>query len=120
MSQKIRKRTAIILLCLMLFPLFSSIRVAKAEELSQSAKAYVLIEAQTGQIIEAKNETEPLHGAGITKIMSFLLFFEALENGIVKMEDSVSVSAEAASKSGTSAFWIPVSRIHSVICLKPQ
>ena len=104
MSQKIRKRTAIILLCLMLFPLFSWIRVAKAEELSQSATAYVLIEAQTGQIIEAKNETEPLHGAGITKIMSFLLFFEALENGIVKMEDSVSVSAEAASKSGTSAF----------------
>lgn len=76
----------------------------RAEQFRSSAKAYALIEANTGQIIAAENAEEKLHAAGLTKLMSYLLFYEAIGEGKVKPEDSVRVSQEAAAKGGTSVF----------------
>ena len=76
----------------------------RAEQFNSSAKAYALIEANTGQIIAAENAEEKLHAAGLTKLMSYLLFYETIGEGKVKPEDSVRVSQEAAAKGGTSVF----------------
>lgn len=74
------------------------------EQFSSTAKAYALIEANTKQIIASERADEKFHAAGLTKLMSYLLFYEALAGGKVKSEDSVRVSQEAAKKGGTSVF----------------
>ncbi len=74
----------------------------RAQEFESTAKSYALIEANTRQIIASENGDEKFHAAGLTKLMSYLLFFEALADGKVRSEDSVRVSQEAAKKGGTS------------------
>ena len=69
--------------------------------------AAVLMEGSTGQIIYQKNATEQLRPASITKVMTLLLIFEALESGQIKMTDSVSVSEHAASMGGSQVFLEP-------------
>ena len=87
------------LLCLFWMP-----RVGWAAPLSETARAYLLLEVTTRTILEEKNADEALHGASVTKLMSYLLFFEALQQGSVQLQEEVTVSKEAASKKGTSAF----------------
>ena len=70
---------------------------AKAENAdSYSSEAYVLMEASTGTVIDAKNPDKQLRPASITKIMTLLLIFEALDGGKLKYDDLVIVSAHAA------------------------
>lgn len=72
----------------------------------QSVSA-VLMEGSTGEIIYQKNATEQLRPASITKIMTLLLIFEALDSGQIKMTDMVSVSEHAASMGGSQVFLEP-------------
>ena len=72
---------------------------------SISAKSAVLIDLTTGNILFAKNENEKLPPASITKIMTLLLVFEALENKTLKLEDIVTASTNA-SKKGGSQIWL--------------
>ena len=104
MSEGCTRSIAAMLLCAILVLVFLPLKTSRAKGLSATAKAYILMEAETGTVIDAKNEQEALYGAGITKLMSFLLFFEALQNGTVKIDEVISVSQEASSKRGTSAF----------------
>ncbi len=64
----------------------------------------ILIEASTGQVIYEKNATEQRSPASITKIMTLLLLFEALEEGKVSLKDSVLTSEHAASMGGSQVF----------------
>lgn len=67
----------------------------------------VLMEVSTGQIIYDKNADEQLPPASVTKIMTLLLIFDALESGKIKPEDTVSVSEYAASMGGSQVFLEP-------------
>lgn len=64
-----------------------------------SCYASVLMEWQTGTLLYNKNAFTRMHPASITKMMTALL---ALENG--RLEDQVTVSAEAASQPGSSMY----------------
>ncbi|MBR1693112.1 MAG: D-alanyl-D-alanine carboxypeptidase [Lachnospiraceae bacterium] len=75
-----------------------------AAPVSVAAPSYVLMEASTGQIICSQNENERLHPASITKIMTLLLIFEALESGKIRLEDEVTTSANAKSMGGSQVF----------------
>ncbi len=96
------KKVISFLLCVGILAI--SIPVRAEELFSSTAKSYVLMEANTGKIIASKNAAEALHGAGITKLMSFLLFYEAVGSGAVNPDDPVTVSSGAAAKGGTSVF----------------
>lgn len=72
-----------------------------------NSKAAVLMEGATKTIIYAKNETEELPPASITKIMTLLLIFEALKDGSLKLSDQVTVSEHAASMGGSQVFLEP-------------
>jgi len=72
--------------------------------ISVAAPSYVLMEASTGQVICAQNESERLHPASITKIMTLLLTFEALESGKIHLDDPVTTSAHAKSMGGSQVF----------------
>ena len=69
-----------------------------------SAKSAVLMEGNTGKIIYAKNESEALSPASVTKIMTLLLVMEALDDGAFSLADKVNVSAYAASMGGSQVF----------------
>lgn len=81
--------------------------VTENGNVSISAKSAVLMEASTGKVIFDKNKDEPRMMASVTKIMTLLLIFEALEEGKITLEDSVSVSEYSASMGGSQVFLEP-------------
>jgi D-alanyl-D-alanine carboxypeptidase (penicillin-binding protein 5/6) len=64
----------------------------------------VLMEASTGQIIYEKNGEEKRSPASITKIMTLILIFDALDSGKIKLTDEVVTSAHAKSMGGSQVF----------------
>ncbi len=68
------------------------------------APSAVLMEASTGQIVYEKNGDEPRSPASITKIMTLILIFDALDSGRIKMTDEVTTSAYAKSMGGSQVF----------------
>lgn len=77
---------------------------AYAVELPVKAKAALLMEKETGQVLFAQNEHEKLEPASVTKIMTLLLVMEAIDRGELKYEDMVTVSANAASMGGSQVY----------------
>lgn len=102
------KKTAYIILslCLSFFMLFSdSISVwAENQSLEINAPSAILMEAETGTVIYEKNPDEIRSPASITKIMTLLLAFEALEDGKIGLQDEVVTSAYAKSMGGSQVF----------------
>lgn len=76
-------------------------------ELSVDCEAAILMEGSTGKIIYAKNATKELCPASITKIMTLLLIFEALDRGEIALTDSVTVSEQASGMGGSQVFLEP-------------
>lgn len=72
----------------------------------ESASA-VLIEGSTGSILYEKNKDERRFPASITKIMTLVLIFEALDSGKVTLSDKVTVSEHAASMGGSQVYLEP-------------
>ena len=70
-------------------------------ELASNASSAILIESTTGQILFEKNSHEKLAPASMTKIMSMLIVVEAIENGVIKWNDKVTVSENASSMGGS-------------------
>ena len=76
----------------------------KAEEVStlaENSKSAILLEPTTGEIIYEKNSHEKLPPASMTKIMSMLLIMESIESGIIKWNDTITVSSNASSMGGS-------------------
>lgn len=68
------------------------------------APSGILMEAQTGTVIYQKDEDTRRSPASITKIMTLILIFDALEKGSLKMDDTVTTSAYAKSMGGSQVF----------------
>lgn len=77
---------------------------ASAEPAAIEAPSAVLLESSTGKVIFEQNARERRSPASITKIMTLLLTFEALDQGKIKLEDPVTVSAYASSMGGSQVF----------------
>ena len=75
--------------------------------LDVSAPSVLLMEASTGTVIYEKNSHDVLHPASITKIMTLILIFDALENGQISLDDTVTVSDYAASMGGSQVYLEP-------------
>lgn len=76
----------------------------RAEELVSTAKSAILMEASTGTVLYEFKADESLAPASMTKIMTLLITMEAVENGSVKLDDTVTVSANAANMGGSQVF----------------
>ena len=75
-----------------------------AIDLASNAKSAIIIEPTTGKIIFEKNSNERLEPASMTKIMTLLLTFEAIDNGRVSLDDMVNISKRAADMGGSQMF----------------
>ena len=80
---------------------------ADSTALSLSAPSALLMEAESGTVIYEKNSHEILRPASITKIMTLLLIFDALETGQLPLQETVTVSEYAASMGGSQVFLEP-------------
>lgn len=69
-----------------------------------TAPSAILMEAKTGTVIYEKNAGEVRSPASITKIMTLLLAFEAMEQKKISLEDEVATSAYAKSMGGSQVF----------------
>ncbi len=89
-------------LCLAIILLTGKMEVSAQVELTSPSA--ILIEASTGEVILEKNADERRSPASITKIMTLLLTFEAIEEGKVSLTDEVLVSEHASSMGGSQVF----------------
>ena len=91
-----KKVFGILLILLVLFP-----TIAFASELAPNASSVIVLEPTTGEIIYERNSHERRHPASMTKVMTMLLVMEAIEKGIIKWEDMITVSSNASSMGGS-------------------
>lgn len=68
------------------------------------APSAILMEASTGTVIYEKNADEKRSPASVTKVMTLLLIFDALESGKIHLTDEVVTSARAKSMGGSQVF----------------
>ena len=74
------------------------------EKLKILAKAGLLLDCETGNILFEKNSNERLPIASMTKIATLAVVFDAISKGTLKESDDVVVSKKAAHVGGSSAF----------------
>lgn len=104
-----KKRGKQFMASILIFSLFSPFLFVTnvfAEEsvLSLDAPSYLLMEETTGQVISEKNSEEKRSPASITKIMTLILIFDALDSGKITLTDEVTTSAHAKSMGGSQVF----------------
>ena len=78
---------------------------AHAEELTITAPSGVLMEASTGRVLFEKNPHEVRPCASITKVMTLCLVLEAIDDGRLSLDQTLTASAHAASMGG-SDIWL--------------
>jgi D-alanyl-D-alanine carboxypeptidase (penicillin-binding protein 5/6) len=69
-----------------------------------SAKAVVLMEKTTGEVLYEENSHDQLEPASVTKVMTLLLIEEALDQGQLTKETMIPVSANAAGMGGSQVY----------------
>src|SRR6202162_5379092 len=63
------------------------------------AEAHLLIEADTGKVLEAENATYPWYPASVTKLMTAYVTLKAIKEGRITLDTLFTVSSAAASQS---------------------
>ena len=97
-------RRGIIVAVVLVFLLGSLAVPAGAVELDLPAKGAVLIDAATGTVLYEQNSHAALPPASVTKVMTMLLIMEAIDDGRIGWEDSVTASETAAAKGGSQIY----------------
>ena len=85
---------------------------AEPEEMSKSVEvaapsAILMKRIQLVRFIYVESADQKLAPASVSKVMTLLLIFDALEEGKIRLEDSVTVSEYAASMGGSQVFLEP-------------
>jgi len=80
-------------------------RESSAQPVEIAARAAVLMDAATGEVLMAYNEHQRLYPASVTKVMTLLLVAEALAGGKLCLTDEITVSTTASGKGG-SQIWL--------------
>src|SRR3990172_12463728 len=69
-----------------------------AAESYQPPPASIVVDANSGAVMQASNADSPRHPASLTKIMTLYLLFERLEAGTIKLSSEMPVSPHAAAQ----------------------
>ena len=103
-----KKRILVWLLAMTFFLPWCNVQAyIKAEEpvLTITARSAILMELNSGTVLYEQNADEMLRPASVTKIMTLLLIFEAIERGEIGYDDIVTVTEHAASMGGSQCFF---------------
>ena len=72
--------------------------------LIENAKAGILMDATTGEIIFEKNKDEQLAVASMTKMVAQIIILEQIESGKIKWTDEVTASSNASGTGGSQIY----------------
>ena len=75
------------------------------------AEAHLLIEADTGKVLEAENATYPWYPASVTKMMTAYTTLKAVKEGRLTLDTLVTVSPVAASQSPSKMGFRPGTQV---------
>lgn len=87
--------------------------VQAEEQPDIDAKSYVLMDAESGSILLAKEADTPLPPASMTKMMTEYLVLAAIEDGTLSWEQEVTVSTNASKIEG-SQVWLAENEVRTV------
>ena len=100
-----RRTLCMLLLFAVLLPgRVCAVRTLRDGDLPLQAPSAILMEQETGTVLYEKNADQRMAPASVTKVMTLLLILEDLESGKLKLEDTVTASARAASFGGSCVF----------------
>ncbi len=97
--------TAAALCFSLIISMAAGLRVTALSDDSITAPSAVLMETSTGKILFEKNPHEQRPCASVTKVMTLLLVFEAIDSGKLSLDDTITASEHAASMGG-SDIWL--------------
>jgi len=97
------KKIGCIIICIFIMLVCIS-SLTYAQGISVDTKASLLMEVETGKVLHEHNPHEKLAPASVTKVMTMLLIYEALDQERIKWDDVVTTSAYAASMGGSQIF----------------
>ena len=60
--------------------------------------AAIVINVETGEVLHEENAEEIMHPAGLTKLMTLYVAFDAIETGLIGLDDQVRISLKAQSE----------------------
>ena len=99
--------TVIIILTLSLSTISSNALEIKEYSAEINAKSVILMDAKTKTVLFEKNSETALPPASVTKIMTLLLVFEAIDSGNLNYSDILTVSENASSMGGSQVYLEP-------------
>ncbi|WP_316159176.1 MULTISPECIES: D-alanyl-D-alanine carboxypeptidase family protein [unclassified Bradyrhizobium] len=76
-----------------------------------SAEALLLVEADTGKVLEAQNATYPWYPASVTKLMTAYVALKAVKDGRITLDTLFTVSPAAASQSPSKMGYRPGTQV---------
>ena len=76
-----------------------------------NAKAWMLIDAHTGQVLVHDNQNLRAAPASLTKLMTAYLVFSALHDGRLKLTTTLPISTEAWKQGGSRMFLLPNTQV---------
>ena len=91
-------------ICLLAVLLVGAIPFAGSAAPEVAAKSAYLIDVATGTVLFEYNAHEKLPPASVTKVMTMLLIMEAIDDGRIGWEDTVTASENAAAKGGSQIY----------------
>ena len=89
-----RAPRVLVLALVVAFTVAGSEGVASADD----ARAWLVADAANGEIVQSRNPQLASYPASLTKLMTAYLLFEALDAGMLTLDDRVTVSAAAAAQ----------------------
>lgn len=110
--RKMAKRLLAVLLCMLLM-LCVTLNAGAVSTDEITAPSAILVEAETGKVLFDKDSHQVRACASITKVMTMLLVLEAMDEGKLSMEDTITASAHAASMGG-SDIWLEEGEVMTV------
>lgn len=100
----LKKATAFLLAILLANTWVPTAQAREYPDLALDCRAALLMEYESGEVLYARTEHEPMPMASVTKIMSVLLVVEAIEAGSVSLDDTVTASTHASSMGGSQIY----------------
>ena len=110
-----KKSTVAVLLCFAM--MFSALLPAFAAAPDVRAKAFILIDADTGEILHEKNSEAVLVPASMTKLMTLYLVMENIAQQNIRWTDNVTISAfsnKISRQPSLSSFQLPTGKTYTV------
>ncbi len=99
--------TGVVVIGMAASPALAAQNKAKKKAAANNRYASIVMDAETGVILSQSNPDKQLYPASLTKIMTLLLTFEALENGQLSLRDRVPMTQRAVNMS-PSKIGLPV------------